>query len=62
MIFFFFNFPRKQDLAFHANCLHCKSILEKNKKNISVCHLLKILPRVVGVKELFHTNDIFQAK
>ena len=54
----FLSFPRKQDLAFHANCLQWRQFawtakscfLGKNKKNISVCHLLKILPRVLSVK------------
>ena len=40
----FRNFPRKHDMTFHANCLG------KNKKNISKCRLLKILPRVLSVK------------
>ena len=44
----FFNFfPRKQDSTFHANCLLFSG---KNKKYISVCRLLKILPGVLSVK------------
>ena len=31
---------------------------EKNKKNISVCHLLKILPRVLSIKPIKY--QIFQ--
>ena len=53
----FLIFPSKQDLTFHANCLlrrqfawNVKScFLGKIRKNISKCHLLKILPRVLSV-------------
>ena len=46
------------DLTFNANCLHWRQFvwndksyfLEKIRKNISKCHLLKILPRVLSVK------------
>ena len=43
-------FPRKQLLAFHANCLticmKCQNLMSgKNKKSISICRLLKILLR-----------------
>ena len=51
-IFFFFTFPRKQDMTFHANCLPGDNLhemskpvfWEKIKKVSSVCHLLK-MPR-----------------
>ena len=57
LIILFLILPRKQDLTFHANCLlrrqfawNVKScFLGKNKKNISKCRLLKILPRVLSV-------------
>ena len=55
VMIFFLSFPRKQDLTCHANCLHRNNLHEipnlftgKNKKNISICHLLKILPRVLN--------------
>ena len=55
----FLTFPRKQDLIFHANCLHWRQFawnikscfLGKIRKNISLCHLLKNLPRVLCVKQ-----------
>ena len=33
----------------------------KNKRNISVCHLLKILPRVLSIKRPFygHKFEVF---
>ena len=45
---FFFSLPRKQALAFHANCLltetvciKCQSLFsEKSEENISKCFLL----------------------
>ena len=45
-------FPRKQDLTCHANCHHwkCQTFFLGNKKNISLCHLLKILPSMLSVK------------
>ena len=59
-----------QDLTFHANCLHLETVCMKcqilfsgkNKKNISKCHLLKILPRVLGVKQQLNLQftNIFQ--
>ena len=55
---FFLIFPRKQDLTFHTNCLHWSNLPEisnlvswKNEKNIPMCRLLKILPRVLSVKK-----------
>ena len=56
----FLIFPRKQDLTFHANCLlrrqfawNVKScFLGKLRKIFSKYRLLKILPRVLGVKEV----------
>ena len=59
-----FLFPRKQDLTFHANCFSrrqfaCNVIsyfLEKNKKNLSKCHLLEILPSMLSVKLLADTQ------
>ena len=38
----FLIFPRKQDLTFYANCL--QNLSGKNKKTISVCRLLIVLP------------------
>ena len=32
---------------------------EKNKKNISKCRLLKILPRVLSVKQISHFYNRF---
>ena len=44
----FLIFLRKQDLKFHAHCLKCQILfLGKIRKNISLCCLLKILPRVL---------------
>ena len=47
----FHIFPRKQDLTFHANCLHCMKcqILFPDiiRKNVSI--LLKTLPRVLRI-------------
>ena len=61
-------FPRKQ-LTFHANCLHWRQYMKcqipykgkiKNKKNISKCRLLEILPRVLNVKgSIFLKNRHF---
>ena len=48
---FFLFFTRKQTLTFHANCLQRTIYMSKpifwkqNKKNISKCHLLELLPR-----------------
>ena len=66
----FLIFARKQDLTFHANCLlrrqfacNVKScFLGKNKKNISKCRLLKILPRVLSVKEPIHIKNMAYLK
>ena len=34
-----------------AICMKCQILFPgKNKKNISMCHLMKILPRVLSVK------------
>ena len=55
----FLIFPRKQDLTFHAKTINMKfQILfsGKNKKIISKCRPLKILPRVLSVK--FRTNVV----
>ena len=49
-------FPRKQASTFHANCLNWRQFtwniksyfLEKIRKNISICCLLKILSRVLS--------------
>ena len=50
----FLIFPSKQDLTFHGEdtvCMKCQILsYGKNKKNISKCRLLKILPRVLSVK------------
>ena len=44
-------------MAFRANCLGLhemsKNISGKNMKNISICHLLKILPGVLSINMLF---------
>ena len=35
-------------------CMKCQNLFSgKMKKNISICHLLKILPRVLSVNEIF---------
>ena len=54
---FLIFFPRKKDLTFHANCLQticmiCQSLFpgKNKKKNSSICHLLKILPRVLSIQ------------
>ena len=37
------------------NCMKCQILFsEKNKKNISKCHLLKFLPSMQSVIELFN--------
>ena len=53
-------FPRKQDLTFHANCLHWTICMKyqnlfsrKNKKNVSICPLLKILYRRLNINFIF---------
>ena len=55
---FFYMFPRKQDLTFHANCLHWRQYAqnvkicffrEKKKENYFECRLLKILSRALYV-------------
>ena len=53
--FFFFIFLSKQDLTFFAICLQWRQILFPGiyKKNISKCHLLKNLPRVLRVVQIF---------
>ena len=35
---------------------------EKNKKNISKCRLLKILPRVLSVNELMQVSDVHMSQ
>ena len=51
LIFFLFCFPRKQNLIFHGDNLYEMSFFfwKKKEKNISICRLLKILPRVLSV-------------
>ena len=40
--------------------MKCQSLFSgENKKNISVCHLLKILPRVLNGKSQFYEWDYF---
>ena len=48
----FLIFQRKQDLTFHANCLHCnvKSSFLENKKNITNLSSAELAQRVVKVK------------
>ena len=61
-----FDIPCKLfKLAVHANCLQLDSLhamsnsvswerrKNNNKKTNSKCHLLKILPRVLSIKEMF---------
>ena len=48
VIFFLLFFNGKHDLTFHANCLHSG----KNKKTISKCHLLKLLPGPKNITQL----------
>ena len=49
----FLIFPRKQDLTFHANgdnCMRCHPVFWEHKnRSISICCLLKLLPRVLSV-------------
>ena len=41
--------PRKQESESH--CMKCQNLFSgKNKKNISICRLLKILPIVLSAK------------
>ena len=55
----FLIFPRKQDLTFLTNCLQWRHFVGnvktcfqgKNKKNLSICRLLKILLRVHTVHQ-----------
>ena len=55
MHFFFLNFPRKQDLTFHAIetiCMKCPVLFfGKNKKNIINLSSAEFAQRVVKVKE-----------
>ena len=54
-----FIFPRKQSLTLQANCLNRRQFawnvkacfLEKIRKNIWKCHLLKFLPSMLSIKE-----------
>ena len=56
----FLNFPGKQDLTFYASMLHWRQFawnvktcfLGRIKKNILICHLLKILPRVLSINNI----------
>ena len=56
----FLIFPRKQDVSFHANCLHWRklawnvtaSFLWQIRKNIPIRRRPKILPRVLNVNRL----------
>ena len=62
---FSYFFSRKQDLTFHAKCLlHAisKPVLRENKKNISICLLLKILPRVFKILPWFFITRITAAE
>ena len=68
-----FFFPRKQNSIFHANCLYlsklslfeticmkCQNLFSgKNKKNISKCHLLKSLPRLLCIKLVLYNPTSF---
>ena len=56
-------FPRKQDLTFHANCLHwrqfawnVKSCFQEKIHRIFQCRLLNILPRVLSVNLVRSTS------
>ena len=59
--FFFFFFFRKQDLTFHANCLHLHErtnpLSGKNKKSIWKCRLLKIYPECWALTYWCHFVD-----
>ena len=56
----FLIFPRKQVLTFHANWLQWRQFARnvktffygKNKRSISVCCLLKILPSMFSIEEM----------
>ena len=51
----FLIFPRKWDLMFlmQIMCIKCQILFSrKNKKNISKCHLLNVLPRVLSIKQM----------
>ena len=59
----FLLFPRKQDLIFHANCLIGDNLHEllnpvfyEKIRKLFLCRLLKILPRVLSVKQLLPRN------
>ena len=59
MVLLFLIFPRKQDLTFHAHCLHWRQFegnvrscfLGKNKKNINNLLSAELAQGVVKVKE-----------
>ena len=43
-------------------CMKCQNLFSgKNKKNISICYLLKILPRVLSIKLIYDTTEWKQA-
>ena len=62
----FLIFPRKRDSTIHANCLQWRQFariiksgfLGKIRKNISICRLLKSLPRVLSVYRITRYNRI----
>ena len=65
----FFIFPRKQDLIFHANCLHyigdnfhelAKPVFWENKKNILICRLQKFYPECLAVSLCYGTYTALQ--
>ena len=59
MIFFLFFSENRIDISYKLSpletiCRKCQNMIsENNKKNISVCHLLKILPGVLSIKSQF---------
>ena len=56
-------FPRKEDLAFYANCLQCQnSFSGQNKINVFKYHLLKCLPCMLSVKRLPKKRAMIEKK
>ena len=55
---YFLNFPRKQDLTLHANCVHWKQfvwnikpVFSEKIRKIFPCCLLTISPKVLSIKK-----------
>ena len=50
------NLYEMSNLTMETICMKCQILFSgKNKKNISICCLLKILPRVLGIKISTHS-------